>query len=154
VGLAVGILAQRTRFCTMGAFRDLILFRQAHLFSGVVALVVVAFITNLILKQFHPGFADQPVAHTMSLWNFGGMVLAGLAFALAGGCPGRQLFLAGEGDGDAAVFVLGMIVGAGFAHNFGLASSPKGVGPHGIAAVIIGIVVCLFIGFTMRQKVA
>jgi len=154
VGLAVGILAQRSRFCTMGAFRDLILFRQTHLFSGVVALVVVAFITNLILKQFHPGFANQPVAHTMSLWNFVGMVLAGLAFALAGGCPGRQLFLAGEGDGDAAVFVLGMIVGAGFAHNFALASSPNGVGPHGIAAVIIGLVVCLFIGFTMRKKVA
>jgi hypothetical protein len=152
VGLAVGILAQRSRFCTMGAFRDLILFRQTHLFSGIVALVVVAFITNLILKQFHPGFTNQPVAHTMSLWNFGGMVLAGLAFALAGGCPGRQLFLAGEGDGDAAVFVMGMIVGAGFAHNFGLASSPQGVGPHGIAAVIIGLVVCLFIGFTMIKK--
>ena len=138
----------------MGSFRDLILFRQGQLFSGIVALVVFAFISNLILKQFHPGFANQPVAHTMSLWNFGGMVLAGLAFALAGGCPGRQLFLAGEGDGDAAVFVLGMIVGAGFAHNFGLASSPSGVGPHGIAAVIIGLVVCLFIGFTMRKKVA
>ena len=38
------------------------------------------------------------------------------------------------------------------AHNFGLASSPKGVGPHGIAAVIIGLLVCLFIGFTMRKK--
>jgi YedE family putative selenium metabolism protein len=154
IGLAVGILAQRSRFCTMGAFRDLILFRQTHLFSGIVALVVVAFITNLILKQFNPGFANQPIAHTMSLWNFGGMVLAGLAFALAGGCPGRQLFLAGEGDGDAAVFVMGMIFGAGFAHNFGLASSPQGVGPHGIAAVIIGLLVCLFIGFTMRKKVA
>jgi YedE family putative selenium metabolism protein len=154
VGLAVGIVAQRSRFCTMGAFRDLILFRQNHLFLGIVALVVVAFITNLILKQFHPGFANQPVAHTMEVWNFGGMVLAGLAFALAGGCPGRQLFLAGEGDGDAAVFVLGMIVGAAFAHNFGLASSPQGVGPHGIAAVTIGLLVCLFIGFTMRKKVA
>jgi len=45
-----------------------------------------------------------------------------------------------------------MIVGAAFAHNFGLASSPKGVGPHGIAAVIIGLLVCTFIGLTMRQK--
>ena len=152
IGLAIGFLAQRSRFCTMGAFRDLILFRQGHLFSGLVALAVFAFITNLIVGQFHPGFASQPVAHTMSLWNFGGMVLAGQAFCLAGGCPGRQLFLAGEGDGDAAVFVLGMIVGAGFSHNFGMASSPKGVGPHGIAAVIIGLLVCLFIGFTMRKK--
>lgn len=153
-GLAIGFLAQRSRFCTMGAFRDLILFRQTHLLSGVIALVVSAFIANLLLQQFHPGFVKQPVAHSMTLWNFGGMVLAGLAFALAGGCPGRQLFLAGEGDGDAAVFVVGMISGAAFAHNFGLASSPKGVGPYGIAAVIIGLLVCLFIGFTMRKKIA
>ncbi len=153
-GLGIGFLAQRSRFCTMGAFRDWMLFRQGHLMQGLIALVAVAFLANLVLKQFHPGFADQPVAHTMHVWNFGGMVLAGLAFALAGGCPGRQLFLAGEGDGDAAVFVLGMIVGAAFSHNFGLASSPKGVGPHGIAAVVIGLLVCLFIGFTMRKKIA
>ena len=154
VGLFIGFLAQRSRFCTMGAIRDMILFRQSHLLSGFVALVVFAFLTNLVLGQFHPGFAKQPVAHTMGLWNFGGMVLAGLAFALAGGCPGRQLFLAGEGDGDAAVFVFGMIFGAGISHNFGLASSPDGVGPYGIPAVIIGLLACLFIGFTMRKQAA
>lgn len=153
-GLIIGILAQQSRFCTMGAFRDLILFGQTHLFGGIVALLVVAFITNLILGQFHPGFTAQPVAHTLHVWNFAGMALAGLAFALAGGCPGRQLFLAGEGDGDSAIFVIGMIVGAAFAHNFGLASSPKGLGPHGIAAVVVGLIVCLFIGFTMRKKIA
>lgn len=153
VGLAIGFLAQKTRFCTMGAFRDLLLFRQGHLFWGVLALLISAFVFNLLLGQFNPGFLKQPVAHNMSLWNFAGMALAGLAFALAGGCPGRQLFLAGEGDGDAAVFVIGMIVGAGISHNFGLASSPNGVGPYGIPAVIIGFVVCLFIGFTMREKI-
>ncbi len=153
VGLGVGILAQRSRFCTMGAIRDLILFRQAHLFLGIVGLAVAAFVTNLVLGQFRPGFAGQPVAHTMHMWNFAGMALAGLAFALAGGCPGRQLFLAGEGDGDAAIFVSGMIIGAAFAHNFGLASSPAGVGPNGILAVLIGFAVCLAIGFTMRKSV-
>jgi hypothetical protein len=152
VGLAVGFLAQRSRFCTMGAFRDLILFRHTHLFLGLVSLMVFAFLTNLSVGQFHPGFEGQPVAHTLHFWNFAGMGLAGLAFALAGGCPGRQLFMAGEGDGDAAVFVLGMIVGAGFSHNFGLASSPQGLGPHGAAAVVIGLLVCLFIGFTMRNR--
>jgi YedE family putative selenium metabolism protein len=152
VGLGIGFLAQRSRFCTMGAIRDVVLFGQTHLLTGFLSLVVFAFLTNLALGQFHPGFTGQPVAHTMHVWNFAGMVLAGLAFALAGGCPGRQLFLSGEGDGDAAVFVMGMIVGAGFSHNFGLASSPKGVGPHGIAAVVVGLAVCLFIGFTMRKK--
>jgi len=152
VGLAIGFLAQRSRFCTMGAFRDLLLFKQMHLFNGIIALVVFALITNLIAGQLKIGFADQPVAHHLHIWNFLGMALAGLAFALAGGCPGRQLFLSGEGDGDAAVFVMGMIVGAAFAHNFGLASSPKGLGVHGIEALIVGFAFCIFVGFIMSKK--
>ncbi len=154
VGLAVGFLAQRSRFCTMGAIRDLILFKQTHLLTGLITLTASAFVLNLILGQFNLGFVGQPVAHNMHVWNFSGMALAGLAFALAGGCPGRQLFLAGEGDGDAAIFVWGMIVGAAFAHNFGLASSPAGATTHGISALFVGLVVCLGIGFTMRGKAA
>ncbi|OPY13079.1 MAG: hypothetical protein A4E69_01849 [Syntrophus sp. PtaB.Bin138] len=154
VGLLIGFVAQRSRFCTMGAIRDFVLFRSMHLLSGFLMLILTAFVVNFILGQFKPGFAGQPVAHTMHLWNFAGMTLSGLAYCLAGGCPGRQLFLAGEGDGDAAVFVMGMIVGAGISHNFGLASSPAGVGPYGIPAVMIGLLVCLFIGFTMRNRIA
>ena len=153
IGLIIGYLAQRSRFCTMGAIRDLILFKQTHLFTGIISLAVAAFVTNLAINQFNPGFAGQPVAHSMHFWNFAGMALAGLAFALAGGCPGRQLFLSGEGDGDAAVFVIGMIAGAAFAHNFGLASSAAGATPGGMVAVVIGLVACLLIGFTMRETV-
>ncbi len=151
VAVIIGFLAQRSRFCTVGAFRDVILLRDSHLLNGVIALIVVAFIVNLILGQFNPGFTGQPIAHTSAWWNFGGMVLAGLAFTLAGGCPGRQLFLAGEGDADSATFVTGMIVGAGFAHNFSIASSAAGPSAFGPVAVIVGIVACLIIGLTMRE---
>lgn len=151
-GLAIGALAQRSRFCTMGALRDVMLTRDFHLLGGVIALVVFAFAANLILGQFKAGFEGQPVAHTNHLWNFLGMSLSGLAFALAGGCPGRQLFLSGEGDADAGIFVLGMITGAAVSHNFAMASSPKGVAAFGPIAVIIGIVFCLIVGFMMLQK--
>jgi YedE family putative selenium metabolism protein len=151
-GLAIGALAQRSRFCTMGALRDVMLTRDFHLISGVLALLVFAFATNLILGQFNAGFEGQPVAHTNHLWNFLGMSLSGLAFALAGGCPGRQLFLSGEGDADAGVFVLGMIVGAGISHTFAMTSSPKGVAAFGPIAVIVGLIFCLIIGFTMLQR--
>ena len=150
--LIIGFIAQRSRFCTMGAVRDMILFRQGHLFLGLLAMFVAAFIMNLVLGSFHPGFENQPVAHSDGVWNFLGMVTAGLAFALAGGCPGRQLFLAGEGDGDAAVFALGMIVGAAMAHNFGTASSGTGIDPYGIHATIIGFVVCVIIGFMHSKR--
>lgn len=150
-GLVIGFLAQRSRFCTVGALRDVVLLRDMHLFNGVVALLAAAFLTNLALSQFNPGFESQPVAHSNLLWNFGGMVLAGLAFTMAGGCPGRQVFLSGEGDSDAAIFVLGMIVGAGVAHTFSLASSPAGPGAYGPAAVIIGLIILTGIGLTMRE---
>jgi len=162
VGLLVGFLAQRTRFCTMGSVRDVILMGDTHLISGVGALLVIAFATNLVLGQVQIGIAGQPVAHSNHLWNFLGMVLSGLAFALAGGCPGRQLILAGEGDGDAAVFVLGMITGAAFSHNFGLAGAPDqvmqgmvkvgGLSSAGMTAVLFGLAVCVAIGFTMRGR--
>lgn len=153
-GLLIGFLAQRSRFCTVGAFRDVILLRDMHLFNGIIALVVFAFLTNLVLGQFKPGFEGQPVAHTNALWNFGGMVLAGLAFTMAGGCPGRQVFLSGEGDTDSAIFVLGMIVGAGVAHTYSLASSTKAAGAYGPAAVIVGLVILVLLGFTMRERTA
>jgi len=152
VTLVIGFLAQRSRFCTVGAFRDIIMLKDPHLLNGIVALIVMAFIVNLILGQFNPGFSGQPVAHTDGLWNFGGMVLAGLAFTLAGGCPGRQLFLSGEGDADSAIFVTGMIVGAGFAHNFNIASSPTGTGAFGPVTVIVGLVICIILGLTMRES--
>lgn len=153
IGIGAGFLAQRSRFCTMGAIRDLILFKQWHLFSGFLALLIVAWAVNLALGQFHPGFEKQPVAHTQSLWNFAGMLVAGLSFALAGGCPGRQLFMSGEGDADAGIFVFGMIVGAALSHNFGLASSPAGIGPHGMAAVAVCLIFCMIIAFGNTQRV-
>jgi len=117
----------------------------------VLALIAAAFVASLAMRQFMPGFVDQPVAQTDVWMNFIGMLLAGLAFTLAGGCPGRQIFLSGEGDGDAGIFVLGMLVGAGFAHNFSLASSPKGPGPYGLIAVVVGVLFCIMVGLSMRE---
>ena len=117
----------------------------------IIALIAAALVTNAILGLSHWGFDGQPIAHTDHLWNFGGMVLAGLAFALAGCCPGRQFILSGEGDGDAAVFALGMVFGAGFAHTFSLASSPAGAAVFGPAAVVAGLVFCVAVGLSIRE---
>ena len=151
-GLIVGVLAQRSRFCTTGAIRDIILVKNFHLFFGIAAFTVTAFVLNLFLGQFNIGFEAQPIAHDLHLWNFLGMMLSGLAFVLAGGCPGRQLILSGEGNTDSGVFVMGMLVGAGFAHNFSLASSPKGLGEFGAYATIIGIVFTLVVAIAMTKR--
>ena len=74
------------------------------------------------------------------------MLLVGLASVLLGGCPLRQPILAGSGSSDSAVAVIGMIVGAAFCHNFGLASSADGTTAAGRIAVILCLVVTAAIG--------
>lgn len=146
-GLIVGAIAQRTRLCMVGGIRDVVLFRETKLLFGFVAIFVSALVCNLILTAvtegtyFTAGFAGQPVAHTDGLWNLLGMLLVGFACVLLGGCPLRQLILAGEGNSDSAVAVLGLMAGAAFAHNFGLASSGEGPTANGKIAVIVGIVI-------------
>ncbi|CAM2948897.1 YedE family putative selenium transporter [Helicobacter burdigaliensis] len=152
VGLFLGAIFQRSRFCMIAAIRDTVLFKDTHILQGVIALVVAAFLTNLMLGSFHLGFSNQPIAHNDTLWNFLGMLLSGIAFTLAGGCPGRQLVLAGEGDGDAGVFVFGLLFGAAIAHNFGLASSPAGIGANAPIAVFLGIVFCIIVAFFAKER--
>ena len=162
-GLLIGFLAQRTRFCTVGAIRDVAMFGDSHLVSGVLALGIAAFLTNLVYGQFKFGYRGMPISHSNLLWNLLGMILSGLAYTLAGGCAGRQLFLSGEGDMDAQTFVLGMITGAAFSHNFGLAGSADsvadgvvtvgGISPAGSFAVCLGLVICVIIGLTNRDTI-
>ena len=67
-----------------------------------------------------------------------------------------QPILAGEGNTDSAVTVLGLMAGAAFAHNFGLASSGEGPTANGKIVVIIGIVVVAVIAAvnSMRKEEA
>ncbi len=144
-GLIVGALGQRMHLCMVGGFRNPIFYRDMTLGWGPIMIFVGALVTNLILTLvtgkpfFSPSFADQPVAHTDGVWNFLGMFLVGFASNMLSGCPLRQLIMSGEGNTDAAITVTGFIVGAAFAHNFGLASSGNGPTVNGQIAVIIGI---------------
>jgi YedE family putative selenium metabolism protein len=151
-GLLVGIMAQRSRFCMAGGVRDVILFKDFKLISGFIAVFAAALIANLLTKNFNPGFMNQPIAHSEHLWNFMGMLLLGLGSILLGGCPLRQVIMAGEGNIDSVITVLGYTVGAAFCHNFGLASSGEGTTLNGRVAVMVGIVICLIIGFVHTRK--
>ena len=135
----------------VAGIRDLVLFKDWKLLLGFVTIIVAALIGNLATGNFNLGFSGQPIAHSVHLWNFMGMLVVGLGSVLLGGCPLRQLILTGEGNTDSAVTVLGYIVGAAFAHNFGLAGAAAtadsigGPSTAGKAAVIIGLIVMLVI---------
>lgn len=151
-GLIVGCIAQKSRFCTVGGIRDAFLFKDFNLLIGFVTVIIIVAVANIASGSFNLGFQAQPIAHTDGLWNFLGMALVGFASVLLGGCPLRQLILSGEGNIDSVITVIGMITGAAFAHNFGLASSAQGPTANGQIAVIIGFFVVAAIVLLNMQK--
>ena len=123
-GLVFGAFAQKSRMCFAGSIRDIILMKNFDLFCVIAGLFVVMLVFNLATGRFVLGF-DTPgiIAHSDHLWNILGMYTVGFAAVLAGGCPLRQLILAGQGSSDAAMTVVGMFVAAALCHNLGLAAS-------------------------------
>ena len=154
IGLVGGALAQRSRLCTAGGIRDAIMLKDFHLLWGSLSILAAVLIGTLVTGQFKLGLAGQAIAHTDGLWNALGMVLVGWASVLVGGCPLRQLILTGEGNTDSAVTVTGLVTGAAFAHNFGLASSGKGPTSAGMIAVVIGLIVtaCISVYYAIKNK--
>ena len=145
-GLLVGFLAQRSRFCMAGGIRNAVMFKDFGLVAAFGMVIVTVLVGNLILGNFN-GFAfeGQPVAHSDGLWNFLGMVVFGWGSTLLGVSPLRQLILAGEGNSDSAVTVVGMILGAAVSHNFKLASSADGSTPNGHTAVWAALAILLIV---------
>lgn len=151
-GLVVGALAQRSRFCMAGGIRDALLFRDFHLLTGLGAVLISVFIGNFIVRGGFQFVNPGAIAHNDFLWNFLGMALVGWLSVLLGGCPLRQLVLAGSGSSDSAIAVLGMMFGAALCHNFSLASSAQGPTGNGKIAVLIGFGVALLVSLLNLKR--
>ena len=161
IGLIVGAIAQRSRLCMVGGIRDAVMFKEFGLLAAFGCIILAVLGGNLLraLIEGVPvstyikfGFEGQPIAHTEWLWNLLGMTVVGWGCALLGGCPLRQLILAGEGNSDSAITVLGMIAGAAAAHTLKTASSADGTGVNGPVATIVCLVFLLIVSVTHRRK--
>ncbi|MCL1940317.1 MAG: YedE family putative selenium transporter, partial [Synergistaceae bacterium] len=130
-GLIVGAAAQRSRLCFIAGVRDAVLFKNFHMLLPFAVILATVLAGNVLSEKFAIGFEKQPIAHSAWIWNVAGLYLVGFGSVLLGGCPLRQLVLAGGGNSDAGVTVLGFITGAAICHNFGLASSGAGPTPNG-----------------------
>lgn len=166
-GLVFGALAQKSRMCFAGSIRDVVLMKNFDLLTVIAGLFVVMLIYNIAMGKFVFGFNTPGIiAHSEHIWNILGMYAVGFAAVLAGGCPLRQLVLAGQGSSDAGVTVLGLFFGAALCHNLGLAASGTAMNAetnqivagavplNGKVACIICIVVLFVIAFTNKRESA
>lgn len=149
IALIAGGALSATGFCAVSAARQVFGPRRSMLVAAAVFVAAYAVVVG-VAGRFEFALEGQPVSHGDWLWSSLAMALVGLSGALAGGCPVRQIVMAGEGNGDAFVAVGGMVLGGALAHSLGLASAPAtaellgGPTPAGrvsVVALLIAVVV-------------
>ena len=109
LGLALGAMAQVSRFCTMGALADWFAYRGTRRLMMWVLAVVVAAVGSLALMQAGLLDATQTLAWSPRLlWlsYLVGGTLFGFGMVLASGCPQRNLVRLGSGSLKALVVLL------------------------------------------------
>jgi len=157
IGLAAGAVLAVTGFCAVSSARQIFVKPKAMLLAAV-ALVAGYAAVALGTGKFSASLEAQPAAHGDWLWNVLALGLLGLTGVLAGGCPVRQMIMAGEGNSDALVCVAGMFLGSAVAQNFGLVSAsmspdgPGGSSAGGRTAVVAGLVLCAVYGLWLARS--
>lgn len=161
VGLLIGGWAQHTQFCITGGVARLFLWgprevlncpRSTGLLTSIGSFFLFALVANLLSGQFSLGLHGQPSSNESYGWMFMGMVLVGFGSVLIRGCPLRQLVAAGQGDNDAGVTVLGMLVGAAMVQNWGLGGTSAGTPPAAQIAVLAGLALLFAVCLLNRRR--
>ena len=161
VGLIIGAIAQRTQFCITGGIARIFLWgprevmncpRSTGMLVSIITFFIVALVASLLTGQFSFGLHGQPSSNDSYGWAFLGMLMVGFGSVLIRGCPLRQLVASGQGDNDAGVAVMGMLVGAAMVVNWDLGGNSAGTPPSAKIAVLVGICLLFIIGLLNRRR--
>lgn len=131
IGLIVGYLGQRSRFCTISGIRDFYLVKDPYRLKGIVGIFVGA-VAGFTLVNYLGGnlqdFTEPGGWQTMPMLidglNVQPLILIplsaigafGMAYfsVMAEGCPFRQHVMAGEGRLSGIIYIAGLVVGVVF----------------------------------------
>lgn len=121
IGIAFGVILQRSRLCFAGAFRDLFLTHDGRIMRGLLVAMMGATVGFWLLMARlvpDPSFgALPPGAHVtpLGLHLVVGGLLFGIGMVLAGGCVSGTLFRIGEGYVASMVALVGILGGLSLA---------------------------------------
>ena len=110
LGLAIGFVLQRGRFCMNTAFRDTIFIQDFTLFRGfLIALAIMIVGVHLLgefkLIRFLPVQPFYPIANMLGGYVFG------LGIVMVGGCGSGVWYKIGEGQFNSVIAVIGFFLG-------------------------------------------
>ena len=163
LGLGLGMVLQRGRFCFAGAFRDLFLMRNGTMMRAILAgLAILTPVFALIESKAVPdpsfgAIADGAHVVPLGLNVLVGGVLFGIGMVVAGGCVSGTLYRIGEGYVASWASLLGILVGLSLAAhtwNFWYASTiqvaptvwlPASLGYGGAVVVSLALLAAAYV---------
>lgn len=115
VSMAFGAIAQRTRFCTMGAIADVVNFgdwTRVRQWGMAVGIAMIGFAGMAFAGWIDPGKSLYASERFQWLSALAGGLLFGVGMVLASGCGSKNLVRIGGGSLKAFVVVLVMAISA------------------------------------------
>lgn len=117
VGILIGYMGQRSRFCTTSGIRDFFLLKDTFRLKGLFGIIAGGAIGYTAFGLLGGDIPDFPLG--MANMNSAGVLIAsvvgglGLGFfsVFGEGCPFRQHVMAAEGRVGAWYYLLGFYVG-------------------------------------------
>lgn len=119
IGVIIGYLGQRSRFCIISGIRDFYLVKDAQRLTGLFGVIIASIVGFSIVKRAGGDLLGFPLLSqgfktgTWVLTLLGIVGAFGMAFfsVQAEGCPFRQHVMAGEGRISGVLYLTGLIVG-------------------------------------------
>lgn len=118
IGMLMGLICQRSRFCIVKAFRDPFMTGEADGSVGVMAGLMIGLFGFTIIKYFGIGVGDIAIRAREMTWVFphflfraiiGGFIF-GVGMTIAGGCAVGTLWRVGEGQVKLWASALGFLL--------------------------------------------
>jgi len=119
IGIIIGYMGQRSRFCIISGIRDLFIVKDIQRFLGFVGLVVGAALAFMIFNFTGENISDYPMPIQLDTAGYliasivGGLGM-GFFSVLAEGCPFRQHVMLVEGRESPRFYLAGFYVGIAF----------------------------------------
>ncbi len=120
VGVLIGYMGQRSRFCTISGIRDFFVTKDSFRLKGLIGLIVGGAIGYTAFHFLGGKIPDFPLG--MTGMQSSGILIAtviggiGLGFfsVFSEGCPFRQHVMAAEGRESAMFYLIGFYIGIVF----------------------------------------
>ncbi len=116
LGLIIGYLGQRSKFCTISGMRDFLMLKDSYRLKGLLGLIAGSAIGYFVFQLLGGEILNFPLGMGI---ESPGLLIAGIAGSLglgffsvfAEGCPFRQHVMAAEGKISALLYLLGFYLG-------------------------------------------